>query len=165
MTTTTEDYPHLPEKLAGLGCTLPAGLIFLPNNLQTAESVGDFKIAGEVSTLKKVLKAGGLNASILAQQEANPHFIHNKSHDWAMPAILFTAETIRANPDIVSLVLDLVKGHLVDFFKGLAADKTIKAEIVVERDKHGTYQKISYEGGIEGLKAMAEMAKNIHGQS
>lgn len=164
MATEVSEYSAL-ARLTDLGLKLPLVPTFLPSNLADVESSDKLVVRGEATTLRKVLRQGGVEVAILEGPNALIGFVHNKSHDWAMPALLFTAEAIRTNPDLVSVVVDLVKAYVTDMFKGLWRDKQIKAEIVVETRKAGTFQKITYEGGPEGLSMLAAMVRDIHGQS
>ena len=141
---------------------MPTELMFLPSNLEEAGSTQDFMIRGEAATLQKILRLSGIYVEFMNKSGTETRFIHNKSFEWGMPIILFTAEIIRTNPDLISLVLDIVKKHIADLFKGLANSKTISVEIVVEKRKGGTFQKISYEGDLEGLSKLAEMVKETH---
>lgn len=165
MTTEITDYIDVTKKIEELGLVQPVGISFLPANFEDADTAENLVVRGEATTLKKVLLAGDLEISILQDSDSGIKYVHNKSHDWAMPLMLFTAEAMTTNPDLVSLAIDLVKNYVTDLFKGLARDKTIKAEIVVEKTKKGTFQKITYEGDPEGLSLLVEMARDIHGQS
>ena len=165
MTTTVEEYLPVRKRLAELGCALPNGLAFLPDNFSHSETAQDLLIRGEATTLTKVLAGGGIPVAQLNGNDARTRFIHNKSHDWAMPALMFTAESLRDNPDLASVVIDLIKDYVKDLFKGLANEKAIKADIVVEKNSDGTFQKISYEGNADGLDTLAQMIRDIHAQS
>src|SRR6187402_3231300 len=123
MTTTVAEYLPVRERLAELGCHASLDVIFLPDNLGSAEDASDLRIRGEVTTLTKILSAGGIAVGQIEGPGARTKFVHNKSHDWAMPALMFTVEALKNNPDLASVVIDLVKDYVKDLFKGLANEK------------------------------------------
>jgi len=147
-----------------LGCPLESIITFLPDNFESAETPNDFVVRGEVTTIRKVLAAGGIATATLSAPSATPPgFIHNKSHDWAVPVIFVAAELVKTTPDLVAAVIDLIRDYAVSLFKGRGADKRVKIEIVVERERTRTYQKITYDGDVAGLESAIEMVGKAHG--
>lgn len=161
-----EDYLDVRERAEALGCELGSIITFLPSNLDIATSADDFIVRGEITTIRKVLNFGGVPSSMLSAKGApSPGFVHNKSHDWAVPIIFIGAEMLKTAPDIVSVTIDLIRDYALDLFKGIGADKKVKAEIVVERSQGRTYQKVTYEGDVSGLNTLAEMVSRISGEN
>lgn len=162
VTIEVSEVPDLAAKLVKLACEMPASLAFLPSNLETEGDPAKLTVQGQATTIAKVLRQGGIEVSTLMPPGAMPGFIHNKSHDWVAPVIFVSAELMKTSPDLVGAAIDLVRDYLVSLFKGGSAAKAIKAEIVIEKRKGGTYQKIVYDGDIEGLRTLADMARDIH---
>jgi hypothetical protein len=162
---TTGVYGDVRERATALGCTLSNGLTFLPDNLERVATADDLVVRGEVTTLRKVLTHGGVPSTVLAGDSArSPGFVHNKSHDWAVPVIFVSAELMKTSPDMIGLAIDLIRDYAVSLFKGVGADRSVKAEIVVELTEDGTFQKITYEGAAEGLSEITKMVATIHAQ-
>lgn len=162
---TTEKYGNVRERAATLVCPLGDELTFLPDDLEGVTTADDLVVRGEVTTLRKVLTHGGVPSAVLAGHGARPPaFVHNKSHDWAVPVIFVSAELMKTSPDMIGLAIDLIRDYAVSLFKGVGADRNVKAEIVVERTEDGTFQKITYQGAAEGLGEITKMVATIHGQ-
>ena len=162
MTIEVSELPDLATQLAKLDCEMPATLAFLPSNLETEGDPAKLAVQGQATTLTKVLRRGGIEITTLLPPAVTPGFIHNKSHDWIAPVIFVSAELMKTSPDLVGAAIDLVRDYLISLFKGGSTAKAIKAEIVIEKRKRGAYQKIVYDGDIEGLRTLADMARDIH---
>lgn len=161
----TEDYIDVRERAAALGCELGDGLTFLPENLERAETADDLLVRGEVTTLRKVLTLGEVPSSLLAADSRRPPgFVHNKSHDWAVPLIFVSAELMKTSPDMIGVAIDLIRDYAASLLKGVGTDRIVKAEIVIERTADSTFQKITYEGAVEGLGEITKMAATINDQ-
>lgn len=160
---TIEDFLDVRARAQELDCTIHPIITFLPGNFDTAQSASDFVVRGEITTIRKVLGAGGISSAMLGAETATtPGFIHNKSHDWAVPVIFVAAELLKTSPDLVGVAIDLIRDYAVSLFKGGGPDKHVKLEIVVERDGQRAYQKITYEGDVSGLSAITDMiAKKV----
>ena len=160
-----DDYSDVRERSVALGCVLGDGLVFLPDNLEEVAAADELVVRGEVTTLRKVLMQGGLQSGVLANPGGRPPgFVHNKSHDWAVPMIFVSAELMKNSPDMIGVAMDLIRDYAVSLLKGIGTDRTVKAEIVVERSSAGTFQKITYEGAVEVLSEITEMVARVHGQ-
>jgi hypothetical protein len=157
------DYVDVDSRMAQLGCHAGTGLTILPSNFSEAASPAEFLMSGTAPTIIKVLGRGGVQAGLLQADTTPPGFIHNKSHDWVVPAIYISAELMKTSPDLVSVAVDLIKDYAVSLYKGISDKKTIKAEIVIEQTNGHTYKRLSYEGDVEGLQQLAQVAKDVYG--
>lgn len=159
----SEEYLDVRERAETLQCSLEPILTFLPGNLEDAASADDFVIRGEVTTIRKVLEGGGVStATLAAGRYRPPGFIHNKSHDWAVPIMFVSAELMKTSPDMIGVAIDLIRDYALSIFKGSGSDKRVKLEVVVEREETRTYQKVNYEGDVAGLEMVADMVLKVH---
>lgn len=159
----SEEYLDVREQAETLQCSLEPVLTFLPGNFEDAASADDFVIRGEVTTIRKVLEGGGVpTATLAANRDHPPGFIHNKNHDWAAPIIFVSAELMKISPDLIGVAIDLIRDYALSILKGSGSDKRVKLEVVVERDEKRTYQKVTYEGDISGLDTVADMVWKVH---
>ncbi len=160
---TVEDYLDVPARADALGCALGNVLTFLPDNFESAASADDFLVRGEVTTIRKVLKAGGVASAVLSAEQARPAgFVHNKSHDWAVPVLFIGSELLKTSPDLPGMAIDLIRDYATGLFTGSGKDRQAKVEIVVERSKQRSYRKISYEGDVAGLDTLAQVITELH---
>ena len=69
--------------------------------------------------------------------------------------------TLLSNPNVVSVALNIVSSYIYDFFKGNPGRKTVAIDIFVEQQGDKTVKKISYKGGPEGIKDLANVIKQL----
>lgn len=159
-----EPFPSVPVLAAELQCELPTGLVFLPDNFASLNADDDLLFRGEATTVTKVLRGAGLQIEKLGNPARSSAFIHNKSHDWALPIIFVGTELLKNQPDIISLTLTAIQDYVLGLFKGVTRDRKITASIVVEHRKNGKFIKVDYEGEPDGLDAFAKIVKRAINQ-
>lgn len=159
MKTTTSDFVDVPTRSAQLGCALPTGLTLLPNNFESAQPGEEFLFQGQTATVMKVLKAANITLAKFGSTARSEAFIHNKSHDWALPIIFIGYELMKQNPDLLGFVLSKIQDYALDLFKETVVGRHVKAEVVIETRRGRKYKKISYEGDPSGLKDFAKVVK------
>lgn len=143
-----------------LGCALPSSLVLLPENFDTAMLGEEFHFRSEASTVRKLLHNGGFQVERLNAGLSPIKFVHNRSCDWAVPAIFIGSELLKTNPDITSVIIDLIRDHIKDLFGGTTSSRRVSVEIIVESGK-GRCRKVKYEGEIDGLKEITRMVKSL----
>jgi len=161
MTTTIADYPNVAERLAVLGCNFPDGLALLPTNFESATSITEFRQVSEAATVKTLLRNASIPYSELFDKSKKPPYVQNNSFEWVAPTIFVSAGLISGNANYLSVALNVLSNYATDFFKGISGGKSVKLEIVVEKTKSKTCKKITYQGGIEGLKDLPEIIREI----
>jgi len=57
--------------------------------------------------------------------------------------------------------LSVLSNYITDFFKGVPGQKTVKLDIVVERNGDMSCKKISYEGDVNGLILFVDVIRQI----
>ena len=113
--------------------------------------------------LEKLFRDKKIPFSLVKKEGQDVGIIHTASVDWATgvgPTLLVSAALLSGNPQIVSLTLDTIAGHLTALFsekRDRIGNATL--EMVVEKqDKDGakTFKKISYEGKPEVLMILSK---------
>jgi len=161
MTITTSAYVAVPARAAELGSIIPAGLVFLPANFESAIPGEDFRFRGEASTVTKLLAVAGIPVNRLSTGQQRPAFIHNHSHDWTLPIIFVGTELLKQSPDILSAALGVIQDYVIDLFKGVTDARTITAEVVIEDRRAQQYKRLTYEGSPEGLRELTGAIKAL----
>lgn len=161
MTTTIADYPNVAERLTNLGCDYPEGLALLPTNFESATSIGEFKQVSEAATVRTLLRNASIPYGELFDKSTKPPYVQNNSFEWIAPTIFVSAGLISGSANYVSIALSVISNYATDFFKGISGDKSIKLEIVVEKTKSKACKKITYQGGVDGLKDLPEIIREI----
>jgi len=159
MTLTQSDYVSVPARAGALDFALPTSLVFLPENFEAAEVGEELRFRGEATTVAKLLRQAGVPIERLGSSRETA-FVHNKSHDWALPVIFVGAELMKQSPDMVGMAIELIRDYVVRLFEG-TAEKKIKTEVVIEDRQRKRYHKITYEGDAAGLGELAKLVKRL----
>ena len=159
MTTIISDYISVSERLEELGARYPIGLALLPANFESAESADSFRQLSTAATVKTLFRNNGIPQDDIVDRAKRPQYIQNNSFELILPTLFVSAAFISENPNLVSIALNVISSYAVDFFKGMSGDKTVKAEVIVEKTKTKTCKKITYSGPVDGLKELAKIVK------
>ena len=159
MENVTEDYINLSCRFSELQCAEPLSFCFLPENIDTANSIDEFIYTDNVLTLRKVFKLNNLPEDRLENNYSKTR--QRRSIDWYAPTLFIGYSLWTQNPDMVSIGLNVISNYVTDFFKGTFGERKIKLDIVIEKTPKKTYKKLTYEGDVEGLKNIGDLLKNI----
>lgn len=157
---------HLPNpraRLRDLGCIQPGGIALLPTNLESAESITDFRQAPEAATVAKLLTQAGLPPSDLWTREQRPGYIQNNAFEWIAPTLFISAALLTENPASVSVALGVIANYATDFLRGIPGGKNnkVKLEVVAEPSEHGVCKRFQYEGPPDQLNALPEVIGSV----
>lgn len=162
MTTTVTDFVGVQTRADDLGCTLPSDkLIILPDNFSDASAGDEFRFESEASTITKIFRSARIPCARLTAAAPNEAFIHNRSHDLALPIIYVGSELLKTSPDLISLMVSTLQGYALDLFKGVKSQPSIKAEIIIDDRRLKQSRRVSYEGNVEGLKELGALLKQM----
>ena len=161
MTTNISDYIQVFEKLDELGCSYSGGIAILPVNFEAATPMTPVRQLMGTLTIKKIFSISNVPYSEIRRGNEKPSYIGHRSFEWAIPTLFFSASLLLQNPEAISVSLSVIANYLTDFFKGFGEEKKGKLDIVVEKNKSKIFKKISYEGPIDGIKELADVAKEI----
>lgn len=159
MTTIISDYISVSGRLEELGARYPIGLALLPANFESAESTDSFRQLSTAATVKTLFRNNGIPQDDIVDRAKRPPYIQNNSFELILPTLFVSATLISENPTLLAIALNVISSYAVDFFKGMSGDKTVKAEVVVEKTKSKTCKKITYSGPVDGLKELAKVVK------
>jgi len=137
----------------------PQELTFIPENVDTAESVDDFIFPDTLTDIKKTLRIQAISIPVLGNVKAKMH--GRKSVDIYLPA-LFLGTAALASPHLISITLNVVSSYVYDFFKGTPGQTTASLEILMSPKGDGKIKKISYKGPAEGIKDLSKVIKELN---
>lgn len=150
---------NITDKLEELELTLPTGLSFFPENLQTVTIKSDFIFTENLVDLNKVFKTEKVEISILGGD--TELYRSRKNADIYLPAMFVSISLISENSTIVAISLNVLSNYISDLLKGSFGKKTVNIEFYIETKEKGKLKKISYKGGAEGLKSIGNIIKNM----
>jgi len=134
-------------------------ICFLPENLVETSITSEFIYSETTTDLRKIFKKEKLIIDYLTEDK--PLLRSRKSADWFGPTILLGITVLTENQHLIGLTINVISSYLYDFFKGSIGNKKIKFDIVLENQKGKEYQKITYEGDIEGVKNLVNVIKQL----
>ncbi|MBE7638705.1 hypothetical protein GUB10_00020 [Salegentibacter sp. BLCTC] len=151
-----KEYNELSDLFNKFQIVETTGLLFIPENIDNAENSKDFIYSETTTDLRKVFE-GKQQIDYLTKDK--PLLRARKSADWFGPTILIGATILTENPHLIGITFNILSSYLYDIFKGTTKDKKVKFDIVLEDKKKKQFQKINYEGNVEGI---AELEKVIN---
>lgn len=154
------DYPEFENTLEKLELSIPTGIAILPNNLDTANSVGELVYASEAPTVRVLWRNSGIDATNIEPPDVKIPQISQKSDNYIIPTIFIAYSFLSENPKLVSIALGVVSNYLTDYFKGLMRKPDVKFDIVIQTGKN-KYKRIQYEGSQEGIKYFANILDEV----
>lgn len=148
------DYVDVVSRANELGCNVPTGFAILPRNFADAKTMGELLHEGTASTVRILLRQANIpETKIEKDGEKFPEILEKSGGEWIGPIILIGYEMYKQNPQIASIVIDLLLDYLKDWFKGVTAPlQKTKLDVVVEKSEKGNYKRVHYEGPVAGLK-------------
>lgn len=156
-----QDYPSVAERAEALDVQIPSQLALLPRNFESATTKDELVHESEVPTVRVLFRKEGIvETPIELPGEVIPQIAEHAFQDWVAPILFFSYSAFTENPALVNLSLGVISNYLTDLFKGLSAERGVKLDIVVE-NKEGTCKKVSYQGPLEGLKALPKIIKEV----
>jgi hypothetical protein len=157
---------NIPNILSELNCNVPKGLAFLPKNLFTAKTKQDLIYENSEKTFRTLFRNANLELHRVEKEGDKIHHLQHNAFEWIGPTIFIGISFLSENPNGIAVALSVIANYATDFFKGLSGKKIAKLEIIIEEENgllknKKNYQKISYEGPVEGIHSIAEVIKHM----
>ena len=162
-TVQTSELANPRQRFQDLGCIQPQGIALLPTNLDSADSIGNFRQAPEAATVAKLLTQAGLPPSDLWTREERPGYIQNNAFEWIAPTLFISAALLYENPACVAVALGVISNYVTDFLPGIPGDKNnkVKLEVVAEPTEGGVCKRVRYEGPADQLNTLTEIVRSV----
>lgn len=143
-----------------------ADILLLPFAPEKAVDGSERTIYAEttVSVFKK-LNSSGVKTALAVGELKDLALRHNRALEWVAPTILFTYAAISQNPNIVSIVLNVISSYLYDIFKGKTDETNANCTFVYRGRKDSSCKKVTYKGPIDGLKDVEGIIRELHTNS
>lgn len=159
MTVQITPYVDVNKRCLELDCNQPTGLALLPRNFDTAQSKEHLVHESSVSRIRNLWREAGITETPVEKPGDNIWCISEKDIDWVAPIIFISASFLSQNPHLVSISLNVISNYLTDLFKGSSISRKASVSIVVE--KEAEYIRIEYNGGPEGIGALARVVHEL----
>ena len=144
--------------LAGFSPHSLEGLIILP--VEVSENGPIY--SGNSKSVVNLMAESGIDFGLPSEGDQTV-YRELRGADWFGPVLFYSIGTYIQNRDVVSISLGVISNYITDIFKGSFSKPRVRLGIVVEVEKGRKYKKISYEGPVEGLSKLAELAADNFG--
>ena len=159
------EYVDVKKRALELGCNAPTELALLPRNFEVAKSKDELVHESSVPTIRVLWRQAGISETRIEKEGDRYLYVQEKAfREWIGPIIFVGVSLLSQNPHAISVALGVISNYLTDWFKGIPYNKRIvKQDLVVEtiETKGMTYKRIHYEGGIEGLRQLPEIIREV----
>lgn len=111
-------------------------------------------------TVRAILKEQGIE-SVTFSSQTETRYYENRSASWIGPTLLIAWPLYSSNPNVVSVVLNIISSHLYDMFSALRPSSEVQFECIIETNEAGSLKKISYKGPASGMRDAKEILKRL----
>lgn len=161
MSITVSDAPDIVSQAEKLGCSVPRGICIVPRNFFEATSRENLLHESSAATVRILFRQEAIAEDTLERPSERFLCAQENAFEWLGPTICFTALSISQNPMIIAVSLNVIGNYLTDWFRGIAGEKKVKLDIIVEKQAGRSYKRIHYEGTPDGLKELGEIAREV----
>jgi hypothetical protein len=148
------DFICVRDRTGELGCYLPNGLAVMPENFMMAASRLELLVRAESATLRELFENTKTPLGSFFPLGEHPTFGRDNNINWEA-SLFISADLIRNDPSAVALAMTRITEYLSAFFCGHAGKK-IRLNLVVERGRDRSCKRLTYEGEVGGLLALAD---------
>jgi hypothetical protein len=133
-----------------IGDDARSSLLLLPMSIEHPLDDQEYVVyPASTTSVLKLLKSNSIPAKLATYENKKVAYQENRSSDWFGPTILFTSALLLQNPELVSIVINIISSYVYDIFKGKAVDPSARCTFayIGESKKKRVY----YEGPLSGL--------------
>lgn len=161
MTTSVSDYISVRERLEKFGRPKLTGLVLLPANFDTADSIAELRQHAEAATVKTLFRSADIPYSDVFPPEGRAPYIQNNSLEWVAPTLFISASLVIENPTLVTMSLNVVSEYVAKLLRGVSGEKRVSLDVVIEQANGSTCKRISYKGPVDGLSSVGDVVRTI----
>lgn len=161
MAFTITDYCDVQDRAAQLGLNKPEGLALLPRNFDTVTERGELLHESSIQTVRILFRESDILESRVEPEGHKIPCIQENEFALVLPTLFVGALLLSQNPHLLSVALSVIANYATDFFKGLPGRNKVVLDVVVEDKTRKRTKKIHYDGSIDGLKEINEIAGKV----
>ena len=155
----TDEYVNVRKRLSELSCLKPRGLVILPSNFESANSIAEFRMPSEAITVRKLLHQADVPCGDIVDKSVRIPYVMHRSMEITIPMMFFSA-VLWDNLEWVNIVVDTVTAYVTDFFLGLSRAQKVNLEIVLE-EPDGSCKRVTYEGPPSSIGEIKRIIKEL----
>jgi len=136
------------QRCKTLGVVLPTSMAFLPQNLLLAVTIDEFGFSKLTPDLERVLANEGQQVEFAVDRESRA-YVEERGADWLLPVLIFG---MSVDGSSIQIALNIISSYLYDRMRRMKTSANAKMTLV--RRNNGAYERLSYDGPVEGLKVL-----------
>lgn len=162
MSITIADYCNVIERANELGLNEPQLFAILPRNFLEAKNKAELYHESSAPTIKVLFRQNGIEMNRIEQEGDVFPCMQENEFSLILPTIFVGSLILSQDPHAIAFAINVLSNYATDFFKGIPGRNKVSLSIVVENKKGVISKKISYTGGVEGLKELPEIVGKIY---
>ncbi len=155
----SEDYINVRQKLLRLSCLEPQGLVILPSNFDSANSIAEFRMPSEAMTVRKLLSQADVPCGGLVRKNTRVPYVMHRSAEITIPILFFSA-VLLDNLEWLNITVDTITAYVTEFSLGLLSTQKVNLEIILE-EPEGACKKVTYNGPPESMGEVKCIIKEL----
>lgn len=155
------EYCDVASRAEELGLNKPKGLAFLPRNFDTASDRNALLHESAVQTVRILFRENGIPENRVEPEGHKIACIQENEFALVLPTLFVGALLLTQDPHLLSLALNVIADYTTDFFRGIPGRNRVVLDVVVEDKTQKRSKKIHYEGTIDGLREITEIAGRV----
>jgi hypothetical protein len=156
------EYVDVQQRATELGLVLTSALAILPRGFGAPAATSSLAHEAEASTLRKLLKAQGIDVQQVEPPNGRLPSVVERSADWLAPTLFVGSMLFTENSYAVQVALNVVGSYAHDMLKGRRRVPEVKLTFVVEQSESKKYCCIEYEGPVSGINELADVLREVH---
>ncbi len=161
MSVETTKVESVSDRAAALGLASPTSLALLPRNFFDAKDPGDLIHEAHATTIRKLWAEKALPETPVEEPGKALPAVVEHSADWIAPTVFVSSMLLSNTPELVSVAIGVIANYATDFLKGRHGEPTVRLDVVVEKSKSKSCQKISYTGPVKGLDDLPDIVREV----
>lgn len=155
------DYCDVRTRALELGLNEPKDFALLPRNFDSAPTRDNLLQESTVQTVRILFRENNIHENRVEPGGYRIPCVQENEFALVLPALFVGGLILSQNPHLLSLALNVIANYATDFFKGLPGRNKVVLDVIVEDKARKRSKKIHYDGGIEGLKDISEVAGKV----
>lgn len=161
MTFTISSYCDVAARAKALALNAPDQLAILPRNFETAATTEGLLHESTAQTVRILFRENNIHETPLEREKQRIPCIQENNFALVLPTLFVGSLILSENAHLLSVALSVIAGYATDFFKGIPGRRNVKLSVVVEDKTKKASKIIHYEGDIDGLKDISDIAGKV----
>jgi hypothetical protein len=129
-----KEYIDIPQRCAMLGIKIPEGFSILPRHFADAQAVSELCHESSAVDVQVLLREANVSVTVYQPNGVTIPSIQENDNTWVGPLLFFTASSLSANPELITVALGVISNYVTDLFRGLPGQNRAKLSLIIESE-------------------------------